>query len=210
MAVAQGLMKRKAILFSWSVAERKRDRLTIHQAKPPHRVRPRVRLTQNTSCCFFFLSDRPKVLYLPADCFDWFYPTAASFFCLALRVYVYTYNTKSINRSSRNIPFFQNFTKEQDIKKEPKTEVHEPQSTASRKASCAPGRTLIVATHPFCANNGLSAKAKTDLSPAQNRRYASLRDTPLPYIRRVSRGALGFLMGGEGKQAFGKASPSLG
>ncbi len=36
-------------------------------------------------------------------------------------VYVNTYNTKSINRSSRKIPFIQNSSKEQDIKKEPKT-----------------------------------------------------------------------------------------
>ena len=148
-------MKRKDCLSSWSVSGKKKGKTDHSSTQPPHRVRPRARLTQNTSGCFFFLSDRPKVLYLPADCFDWFYPTAASFFCLALRVYVYTYNTKSINRSSRNIPFIQNFTKEQDIKKEPKTEVHEPQSAASRKASCAPGRTLIVATHPFCAKEWL-------------------------------------------------------
>ena len=84
----------------------------------------------------FFLHGAGQIIrYLPADCFYRFNKLLLFFFLPShYVVYVYTYNTKSINRSSRNIPFFQNFTKEQDIKKEPKTEVHEPQSIASRKA----------------------------------------------------------------------------
>ena len=43
-----------------------------------------------------------------------------------------------------------------------RSRTHEPQSIASRKASCAPGRTLMVTTHPFCAKDGDLPKAKTD------------------------------------------------
>ena len=72
-------MKRKDCLSSWSASGKKKGKIDHSSTQPPHRVRPRVRLTQNTSCCFFFLSDRPKVLYRTPDCFDWFYPTAVSF-----------------------------------------------------------------------------------------------------------------------------------
>ena len=75
-----------------------------------------------TAAAVFLHGAGQIILYRTPNCF-YCSNKLLLFFFLPSRyaVYVNTYNTKSINRSSRNIPFIQNFTKEQDIKKEPKT-----------------------------------------------------------------------------------------